>query len=225
MKRNLVICMVLIMAQWLSAQNAYTSAKDSDPKAKLILNKLQKQYDSYTSMEVAFDLLLDLPGQPKENQSGNLVQSGSKYFVKMKDQEIYADGKTVWIYLKKNKEVQITDMDDNESSDMMSPKQMMRLYESGDFVYAITSEKSVAGKKMVEIEFKPISKKSEYTKMKLVVNQTDNAMSSLNVLSRDGSNFTLKVKDIKSNKKYEPNQFIFNPKAISGVHIEDLRID
>lgn len=49
-------------------------------------------------MEVKFKMELELPNQPKELQKGTIIQDGIKYQVKMKDQEIYADGKTIWIY-------------------------------------------------------------------------------------------------------------------------------
>ena len=37
--------------------------------------------------------------------------------------------------------------------------------------------------------------------------------------------FQLKSSDITANKRYEPGIFAFNPKAVPGVHIEDLRMD
>jgi len=205
-------------------QNTFTSKRDSDPKAKVILDKLKKQYDSYKSMEVKFEMEMELPNQPKELQKGTIIQDGIKYQVKMKDQEIYADGKTIWIYLKKNKEVQITDMDDT-SSDFLSPKQMMSLYNKGDFAYSIIEERNVNGQQFADIEFKPLTKKTDYTKMRLTVDKKTNKMISLRVFSRDGSRYTLKVSDIIANKKYESGIFTFNPKAAPGVHIEDLRID
>lgn len=207
------------------AQSTYNSKKDSDPQAKILLDKLKKQYESYKTMEVKFEMELELPGQSKEVQKGTVIQDGNKYQVKMNDQEIYANGKTVWIYLKKNKEVQITDMDISDGADMMSPKQMMRLYEKGDFAYTITEEKKVGNQQLVDIEFKPLSKKSEYTKMRLTIDKKANKMISLRVFSRDGSRYALKVSDITANKKYEPGIFTFNPKAVPGVHIEDLRMD
>jgi outer membrane lipoprotein-sorting protein len=205
-------------------QNTFTNKKDNDPKAKVILDKLKKQYDSYKSMEVKFEMEIELPNQPKELQKGTIIQDGLKYQVKLKDQEIFADGKTVWIYLKKNKEVQITDMDDS-SSDFLSPKQMMSLYDTGDFAYSIIEERKVNGQQFADIEFKPLTKKSDYTKMRLTVDKKTNKMVYLRVFSRDGSRYTLKVSDIIANKKYDAGIFTFNPKATPGVHIEDLRID
>ncbi|MBK9254766.1 MAG: outer membrane lipoprotein carrier protein LolA [Saprospiraceae bacterium] len=226
MFRIAILLILLPLSLTIRSQNAtFSSKKDIDPKAKQILDKLKKQYDSYKTMEVKFELTLELPGQSPEIQKGSVIQDGKKYQVKMNDQEIYADGKNVWVYLKKNKEVQISDMDETGGSDVMSPKQMLRLYETENFVYAITAEKNDGGKQVVDIEFKPLDKKSEYTKMRLSVDKKENKMLSLHIFSRDGSRYTLKVNDILSNKTYDPTIFSFNPKAYPGVHIEDLRID
>ncbi|MBC7885540.1 MAG: outer membrane lipoprotein carrier protein LolA [Saprospiraceae bacterium] len=225
MNKWFVCLSCLILSAGIMAQSTYNSSKESDPKAKVLLDKLKKQFDSYKSMEVKFGMEIELPGQKKEIQNGIVIQDGKKYLIKMNDQEIYADGKTVWVYLKKNKEVQITDMDVSEGSDQMSPKQMLRLYENKEFAYMISDERRVENQQLVDIEFKPLSKKSEYTKMRLTVDSKANKMVSLHVFSRDGSRYKLKVNDITANKKYEPGMFAFNPKAVPGVHIEDLRMD
>ena len=225
MKVIFVLLLAIYVLPSSNGQNTFSSSKNSDPKAKVILDKLKKQYDSYKSMEVKFEMELELPGQPLEVQKGTVIQDGVRYQVKMRDQEIYADGKTIWLYLKKNKEVQITDMDDSGSSDFLSPKQMMSIYDKGDFVYSIIEEKNVNGQKLADIEFKPLNKKTDYTKMRLTVDKKTNKMISLRVFSRDGSRYTLKVSDIIANKKYDPGIFTFNTKTAPGVHIEDLRMD
>jgi outer membrane lipoprotein-sorting protein len=105
---------------WAQA-STMTSVKDSDPKAKAVLDKLKKQYDAYKTMEVKFELEVEMPGQTTAIQKGSLVQDGAKYQLKLPDQEIYADGKTSWLYLKKNKEVQINDMGTEDNSLFISP--------------------------------------------------------------------------------------------------------
>ena len=217
------ICSMIVHI--VEAQSTYTSKRDNDPKAKMILDKLKKQYDSYKTMEINFSMELELPNKPTEIQNGTVIQDGKKYQLKMKDQEIYCDNKSVWVYLKKNKEVQISDYDESESSAIMSPKQLLTLYEKGEYIYAIIEERKVGNVTFSDIEFKPVSKKSDFTKMRLTVDKNSNKMVSLRVFSKDGSKYMLKINDIKSNKKYDPALFIFNPKAVTGVHIEDLRID
>lgn len=224
MWRPLLIGGLILGFSGIYAQSTMTSKKDIDPKAKSLLDKLKKQYDSYKTMEVKFELTMEFPNQPAEVQKGSVIQDGKKFNVKMNDQEIYSDGKTNWVYLKKNKEVQISNVDENDG-DMLSPKQMLRLYEKGNYVYAVVEERTENGKQVADIEFKPLDKKSEYSKMRLTVDKNANKMLSLRIFSKDGSRYTLKVNDIIPNKTYEPGIFTFNPKAYPGVHIEDLRID
>jgi outer membrane lipoprotein-sorting protein len=207
------------------AQNTYSKKSDSDPKAKQILDKLKKNYEGYSSMEVSFEVSLEFPKQKPEVQKGSLIQSGDKYQVKMTDQEVYSDGKQIWVYLKKNKQVQILDPAAAVENDMFSPKQMLRLYETENFAYAITGQFKENGNDIAEIEFKPLSAGSEYTKMRLKVNKTQMKLISLAVFSRDGSKYTIKVNSLVTNKKYTSDIFVLNTKALKGVRIEDLRID
>ncbi len=209
---------------WAQA-STMTSVKDSDPKAKAVLDKLKKQYDAYKTMEVKFELEVEMPGQTTAIQKGSLVQDGAKYQLKLPDQEIYADGKTTWLYLKKNKEVQINDMGTEDNSLFISPKQMMSIYQKGEYIYSIIEERNVGKSKYVDIEFKPISKKSDFAKIRLTIDKTANKMISLRVFSKDGSRYTLKVSNVVTNKKYESSFFTLNTKALNGVHVEDLRMD
>lgn len=218
------ITLVLVVLN-LNSRVAFGQTEKNDAKAKQLLDKLKKQYDSYTSMEVKFELELELPNQQNEVQKGTVIQDGNKYQVKMKDQELYSNNEVLWVYFKKKKEVQIMDVDEASNSDFISPKQMMHLYETGGYLYQIIEERNVNGQKFVDIEFKPTSKKSEYSKMRLTLDKKANKMISLRVFSRDGSKYTLKVNDIIANRKYDAAIFTFNPKTVPGIHIEDLRMD
>lgn len=197
----------------------------SDPKAKVILDKLKKEYNNYKTMEVQFQMDLELPNKPIETQKGVLIQDNKKFKLAMKEQEIYSDGKNTWIYLISNKEVQILDAMEDSQSDFMSPKKMMTIYESGDYQYAIVDERNVGGQQFVDIEFKPLSKKVEFSKIRLTVDKKSNKMIALRMFLKDGSRYTLKMNNLITNKKYDASLFVLNTKALKGVQIEDLRLN
>jgi outer membrane lipoprotein-sorting protein len=186
------ICTMVVSI--VAGQSTYLSKKDNDPKAKTILDKLKKQYDSYKTMEISFSMELELPNKPTEIQNGTVIQDGKKYQLKMKDQEIYCDYKSVWVYLKKNKEVQISDYDESESSAIMSPKQLLSLYEKGEYIYAIIEERKVGKSTFADIEFKPVQQKIRFYKNEATIDKNSNKMISLRVFSKDGSKYTLKNK-------------------------------
>lgn len=212
-------CILFTMSSSLYAQ--WNAATANDPQAKRILDKLKKDYDSYKSMEVDFTLTIDLPEQSAEVQDGKLGQKGDQFFVKLDDKQIFCNGKTVWLYLPSNNEVQINDADFDQDEASMSPQTMMRIYESDQYYYAITEHSG----NTVSIEFKPNDSESEYSKMRLVVDKVKNQMKSLKIFAKDGSRYTLEMKKLTPNATFSPDAFTFDPSKYTGIYIEDLRID
>jgi outer membrane lipoprotein-sorting protein len=225
MKGYFVVIMFFLTQSLWGQNNMYTKKSDSDPKAKVILDKLKKSLDSYSSVEMKFTLTLEFPKKTPEVQKGNLIQSGKKFLVKMDQQDVYCDGQSTWIHFKKNKQVQVTDFDESGSGGFLSPKQLLNMYQTGKFVYSITEERTEKGAAVADIEFKPLDAKSEFSKMRLTVNKTANKVISLRVFSKDGSRYILSLDSIIPNQKYDPSTFVFNAKAFPGVRVEDLRID
>lgn len=223
---TILIATLLSLAVQLQAQsNQLLSATDSNPRATKILDRISTDFESYKSMEAEFDLVISLPEQPDEVQKGKVIQQGDKYVVDLDQQAIYSDGTAVWLHLKKNNEVQINDPDLGDATDMLSPKDMMRIYESGDYVYDITDEPTIEGKKMTQIDFKPLDPDSEYFKISLLAEKINNKMAQMTVFSKDGSKYTLKINNIVGNKDYDAGIFRFDTSKYPDIYIEDLRID
>ena len=225
MTRTIFFVAFLLLTNFLLGQATMLKASDSDPKAKKILDALKKEYNGYTSMELSFELEIDLKDKGKEVQQGKFVQQGSKYMVAVNDQEIYCDGTTLWLYLKSNKEVQINNYEEGDNDKMMSPKEMLRIYENGKYAYAIVGNVKENGTNVTQIEFKPLEKKSEYSKIRLSVYEKTKKAKSLTIFNKDGSRYTLNIKNITPNKAYTADTFVFNTKKHPGVSVEDLRID
>ena len=196
----------------------------SDPKAKVILDRIKKNFEKNRSSAVSFDLIIDLVCQKQEKQKGKFIQSGKKFYATSNDQEIYCDGKTVWVYMKDANEVQVNTFDATATNDLMTPQQIIKMYETGEYIYAVTGEEVIGNKKLTNIEFKPKSKNSEYSKIRLGIDKTDNP-DYIKVFSKNSSTFTLVFKEVLFNKAYQNDSFAFNAKKYPGVHIEDLRVD
>ncbi len=195
-----------------------------DPKAKIILDDIKSNYDNYDAVQMNFTLTLELPEQAPEVQQGVAIQSGDKYKMELDDQAIYSDGTAVWVHLKGNNEVQINDIDIDDS-EMMSPTDILKVYESGEYEYAITNTFKEKGVSISEIEFKPTDEDSEYSKMRLTVHSKDNDVKSFKIFSRDGSRYTLDIHEIVTDKVYPADTFVFDASQYEDIYIEDLRID
>jgi outer membrane lipoprotein-sorting protein len=124
----------------------------TDTKAKAILAEVSKKYRSYNIIKTDFSFTLENPqAKIKETQQGSLIANSeaNKYKVTMTDQELYSDGKSQWTYLKDNKEVQITDVDNN--SDGVNPAKIFTVYEKG-YKYLFVGEKKVGIKILQTID-------------------------------------------------------------------------
>ncbi len=195
---------------------------NQDSEAKKILDRLNATYKTYATLEIHFDLELNYPEREYIRQQGLLIQDRNKYVFKTQDQEIYGDGKAVWLYLKERNEVQINNYEeDEEGLSIVTPKDLLRQYQTGSFEYAVTGKEG----DYTLIEFKPVDEDSEYTKFRLTIDARKNTLHKVFAFGKDGSNMSFSIRRLEPNKRYPPETFTFNPAKYPGVFIEDLRID
>ncbi|HNL39918.1 MAG TPA: outer-membrane lipoprotein carrier protein LolA, partial [Saprospiraceae bacterium] len=82
---------------------------------------------------------------------------------------------------------------------------------------------SAGGKLLTHIEFKPVSRNSEYAKIRVSVDEKALTIESIKAFAKDGSRYTFKVTRLTPNKVFPANHFTFDAKKYPGVHVEDLR--
>lgn len=196
----------------------------SDPTATKLLDKISKKYEGFKAVDLDFNLVIEVPGEKKQIQKGKVSQSKNGYRLAMDQQTIISDGKTNWIYLKKNNEVQITDADPNDANGLLTPNQLLQLYKKGEYLYAIIDKVSENGVVLTQIEFKPVDKKSEYSKIRLAVNEKSQLISSVKAFAKDGSRYTFAVTKHNTAAKHPNGHFTFDKSQFPGAHIEDLRM-
>lgn len=223
MKNILILAFACFLASNIQSQ---TNAVDiKDPKAKKILDDISSQFSSFKTLEMEFDLEIAFVGQSAEVQSGKLIQAGDKFFVDMPAQTIYCNGASLWIHLKNNKEVQLNNAEAAAEGGFLDPSSLLNIYKTGDYAYAVTNESKEDDLSIQQIEFKPLDSDSPYTKLRMTVVKNKNEVRRMKVFGKDGSNYTLVIKNISSNKLYPPETFNFDQSKFPGVHVEDLRID
>lgn len=223
MKKLLFSLFGLLLLGSISAQSG-APAEKNDPEAKKVLDKIRKKYEAYKNIEAAFSLSIEVPGQPKEVQKGTISQEGDQFRLEMDQQIIVSDTKTTWVYLKKNNEVQLNNADPNADNGFLTPKELLKRYQKGDFLYAITDKISEAGKVLTQIEFKPKDKNSEYSKLRLSIDEKAGTLNSIKAFGKDGSRYTFLITRLTPNKQFPTGTFSFDSKKYPGVRVEDLRM-
>lgn len=225
MKYSLLSTLFCLLISGLAAQvPAPAPAEKSDPEAKKVLDRVRKKYDGYKTFEAAFTLTNEVPGQPKDVQKGVIGQQGNKFRLQMDQQIIVSDGKTDWIYLKNNNEIQINNTDPNGEAGFFTPKDLLRRHEKGDFLYAITDKLTEKGRVLTQIEFKPKDKNSEYSKLRISIDEKNSTIDSIKAFAKDGSRYTFQVTRFTPNKPFPADYFQLDAKKFPGVHVEDLRM-
>lgn len=198
----------------------------SDPAAKAVLEKMRKKYEAYSTIEAEFSLEIEVPQQPKQTQKGVLTQQAEKYRLKFNDRTMVSDGKSVWLHIPKNKEVQINDVEEDEGGGgISSPQDLLKAYAWKDYVYAITNEYSEGSKLLQQIEFKPTSKANDYSKVRLTLDKKTLEIISIKSFGKDGSRYTLTVNKLTPNKTVPASTFTFAKSECPGCKFEDLRVD
>ena len=204
-----------------------TEKETSDPAAKAILEKLRTKYEVYKTVAADFTLTIEIPEEDKEVQQGTIIQAGDKYRLDLDHQAIYSDGNDLWLFMKNSNEVQINSVDDFEEDEgeLMSPKDLLRIYEKEDFIYHLINEDYENGVAIQQIEFKPINKDSEYSKMRVTIDRKKTQLLRIKAFSKDGARYTMEVTKFTPNGAYKDADFVFDTKEYPDVFVEDLRIE
>ena len=112
--KNLITLAIFLLAALISPE----VMAQKDPKAKAILDGVSQKYKSLKGLKASFEFTYaEIADGRSQSQSGEIAIKGDKYHLKLPEQEIFNNGKTVWTYIESGnyKEVTIAagDMEDN----------------------------------------------------------------------------------------------------------------
>lgn len=207
------------------AQPTAVKADLTDVKAKALLDKVKKQYDSYSALESNFKVEYKLAEQPKpEVMSGKIYQQGDNFRAEMGKDFVIGNGKIIW--QKAENVVQIKSASSKDADDLMTPKSLMRMYEKKEFTFGITGESAEGwSKKATIVTGKPNKKSSEFTKIVIAIDQATSHIVSVTAFGRDQSRSKVTLEPPVLNQKYNASMFVFDKSKYPGVKIQDLRVD
>jgi outer membrane lipoprotein-sorting protein len=195
----------------------------SETKAKVILAEVSKKYRSYDVIKTEFSYTLENPeAKIKEVQAGTLFVKSklNKYKVILKGQELISDGKSQWTYLKADKEVQVSEVDN--SADALNPAKLFTIYEKG-FKSVYTNDTKVNGKMVHNIDLSPTDTKRSFFKVKLQIDKLNKQIVNAIIFDKNGNRYTYSIKTFTPNIKVPESTFAFDAKLYPGVEVVDLR--
>jgi outer membrane lipoprotein-sorting protein len=221
----------LLVYFFLSAITITCALAQKDVDAKKILNQVSLKYKSYDVVKSDFTFTYDNPqANTKDSQTGTLISRSkvNKFKVtiynaadkSVVDQEIISDGKSQWTYLKKDKEVELSDVD--HSSESLNPAQLFTIYEHG-YKYIYTGDEKIDGKLCQVIDLTPEDEKKSFFKVRLMIDKARKQIYSAMIFDKNGSRYNYVIKSFIPNVKVPESTFTFDKKDHPGVELVDLR--
>jgi len=213
----------IILLFTIAAGCVFSARAQKDAEAKAILAQVSQKYRSYDVVKADFGFTIENPqAKAKETQQGTLyVQSKTnKYKVVLTNQEMISDGKTLWTYLKEEKEVQVTNVD--HSADALNPAKIFTIYETG-YKYIYNGEQKSGGKTYQVIDLTPIDISKTIFKIRLNIDKGTKQIASAQIFEKNGNKYSYAIKSIVPNAKVPVDTFLFNAKKFPGVEVVDLR--
>ncbi len=195
----------------------------TDAKSKAILAEVSKKYRSYNVLKAEFSMILENPSAKiKETQRGTLLAKANtnKYKVIMTNQELISDGVSQWTYLKNDKEVQISTVDN--SADAVNPAKLFTIYEKG-FNSKFVRDATQNGKAVQVITLTPTDSKKQVSSVELTIDKVAKQVLKAIIKDKSGSVYTYSVQKFTPNEKVAESVFAFDVKKYPGVEVVDLR--
>ncbi len=218
MKKFIAPFTVLMLLISLSAM------AQKDERAGSILEKMSQKYQSMPSYRANFSYkMVNKMEDIDEKFSGEIIVSGDKYRLKLKEQEIYNDGKTIWTYLVDAKEVNVDNYVPEEGD--ISPSNIYNTYKKG-YKYRFLKETVIGGRPVYVIELQPLKPDDPdmiFFRVVLNIDKEDNLINSWEMQDRAGSVYTYTINGFDQNFKTTDDMFVFDPAKHPDVEVIDLR--
>ncbi|MDA9262055.1 outer membrane lipoprotein carrier protein LolA [Flavobacteriales bacterium] len=221
MKNILLFLAIATFSFTAIGQEKYT---DKDPKAKAVLDKLSAKHKSIDNIVIDFSATFSGVKIKSQTLTGTAYKSGKKYAYYTPDYKVINDGRSNWLFVKAENEVTISSNEDaDEESGLMSPTELLSIWEKG-FKYKFIGEGKVGSKTLQEIRLFPTNpKKSKYHTITLIIDKGANELHKLEIKGRDGVNMVYKIKGFKSGIAISGSKFKFDKSKYPNCTVNDLR--
>jgi outer membrane lipoprotein-sorting protein len=219
MKKQLAFMLLSLLGCYVFAQN--------DPQAKTILDKVNAKNKSYKTIKADFKFTTTNTQQNQTNsESGKLLFKGDKYHATLTNSDIVFDGKSVYTYLHKENEINITKPEPAkiEKGDFFisNPRDIFKIYDK-DFKSKLIKEDVVNGTPAYEIDLYPIDLKTKYTRIRMEINKSNFQIINIKVFAKDGSQYFLEFSNFATNTEISDTEFVFDTKKYPNAEVNDMR--
>lgn len=213
--KNFGIVLPIIIASFLIV-TGFTVQND---RSGTILSESRAKLESLDDFSANFKYAISNPNMKAVAKSGTIKYKKGKYVITLDDQEIYCDGKTLWIYLPEVPEVSIMSYTEDESINVES---IFKIYESSTRS-RYEGEASVHGVACHKVFLAVQSDELDYNQAYVWINKKTKFMEKVVLIDRKQTQTTFEFSTINTNVGFEESDFQFNVKEHSDVPVYDER--
>ena len=216
--KHIIITTVLLFGGFL----ALTAQSPEVQKAERILDQVSETTQSYKSIKADFTFTLENIESGTENtHEGSIILSGEKYKASVMNVDSYFNGETLWTHLKEVGEVNISNPDPQDD-ETLSPANIFNIYKEG-FRYMFAGEDTIDGQPVNVVDLFPEDRDKSYSRIKLYVRKDNDHIAKISQIGKDGNNYIINIKNMKTNVPCESSMFIFDEEENPDIQVIDMR--
>lgn len=187
-----------------------------DAKSQAILDKLSKKMKDQSSFYIEFSVnIKNSSTGTDQNETGKGWVEGDKFYGSFGDNTMISNGTKTWIVIKEEKTVYVTDADD-EDDEMINPKKLMSLWESG-FKNKYGKETTIGSEAVDLIYLYPKSPGSvDYHTIKIYVSKSSGELRKVVLRMKDGTDMTYKLTKFTENPTVDSSKFVYDARKYPG---------
>lgn len=214
--------LTLVFTFFLSFLYVADVAAQKDSKAKVVLDGMSQRFQSMKGFTANFDYTYQDGSGSGDRQTGDIAVKGNQYRLKLPDQEIFNNGKTVWTFIQTDSYKEVTINDVTQMEGELTPSNIYRMYESG-FSYKLLAEKQFQGKATQVVELVAEKANAPFQKVRLMIEKTTKELLGWEMFDGQGGVFSYTFKNLKTQPSLADTYFAFDVKQHPGIEIIDLR--
>ncbi|MCQ2960288.1 MAG: outer membrane lipoprotein carrier protein LolA [Bacteroidales bacterium] len=190
--------------------------------AKEILDNVSKKTKSYSTINLSYSLVHTSPDGKNDKATGTMQMKGNKYQLSLFDNVLYCDGKTLWTHMIEEKEVVVSNVD-NDDSGLLNPAKVLTMYEKG-FKNKFIQDRFEGSRAVYIIDLYPEDvANSEYSKVRLYIDKDKSQLWKAEYFAKDGNKYTITINTFKVNEQLADSLFTFDKAKNPGVKVIDER--
>jgi outer membrane lipoprotein carrier protein len=189
----------------------------SDDKSAAILKAVSTTNSAYKDINVTFSYTLEnKEAKVNDTRDGSLTLAGNKFHLQLMGQDIYSDGKIVWYVMKDDQEVHIKSIEEFKGETELDPANFFSQYDKG-YKSQFHADETKEGKSLSVVDLFPEDPgKKPYSRIRMGIDKKTNHIVYSKTFGKDGTDYLLQVKSMKTNAGVAASQFVFSQASYEG---------